>query len=66
MGSNRCKRLMILSITHKFRSFLRCANVKILESLESFVIPCRAPDSRSWVLDGSEKQQIGVERSSAQ
>ena len=49
-----------LSITHKFRDQRRGADADFLESQESVVIPCLAPDSKSRVLDGDEKQQIGV------
>ena len=54
------KRKPNLSITHKFRDQRRGADADFLESQESVVIPCLAPDSKSRVLDGDEKQQIGV------
>ena len=49
--------LLGLSITHKYRDRCRRADVNILESLESVVIPCRASDSRLRVLDSDKKQQ---------
>ena len=49
-----------LSITHKYCDLRRRTCVKILESLESVVIPCRAPDSQFRVLNGGEKLQICV------
>ncbi len=50
-----------LSITHNCVDLFQRGGTDFLESPESVVIPCRAPESRSRVLDGDEKQQIGVD-----
>ncbi len=49
-----------LSITHKYRDPQGRSGNEILESSESVVIPCRAPDSQFGVLDGGEKHQICI------